>query len=1100
MKNNLKLSILTIVLITFLSTFLIQIKPVYANYPAIYDTIRILEIVPDYKDTKILNNFISSNKTLFPNITVDAITLNQLNSMRNDINGEYDLIYFSKGKYGLVNGDDYSNPTGMNTSDKPKRYNDITNLRAKKIKDMINSGQCVLFDVTAFNDNSSKLYLNLYSYVNNNMKVNISSFNYNTFISYVYNKYISSKKRLQLEYFSFPDSNVEYRANDKLVFAFRVKNTNGDSSKYKAKLYIDYNRDSLFNENELSLEQSYFEYNILTSIEYLIPYVFTASIDWKLDLIALDTNGYETKIKYTTKGMIKYKGKPIAMNVLQLQPGNTFSLNDAFKKNSSSLGLSMDNINTPKTFKIANGDITLNIDTLTLDTFNNNVFGNSNLSYEKYRNLDANYDMIIFGFKDAFDKDVSVGAPLNAIMDFQQKGLGIMLTHDTFWYKGVGKAVNLKKNFIGLAGQAYDDGNRYKDTIGNDFRYLSEIGKYIKYTLMRADSGILKETNTNDIYATKINTNTMAVNKIVKANNGLINQYPYVLNDSINVGTTHMQYYGIDLEDENVIPWFNLDYSQYNKDITDSFNYYYTYSTANITYSGTGHTPNAANSNDAWHKYSTENSPEELKLFINTMVKSFLAANHKPEIDVITPAENEIISTKSDKITVSFIPYDFDLSDGKNIKAIIYIEDSNGNYLQKSSKEGLMSGEIVTIKDVENIYYKTNFNNVNKKMKIVLYDSKGASVEKVINLTVVDDFVEPEPILDYKIFQNTNYPIIEGITGDSKDNAQHKIYVSIKDDYGNIIAASDKNEIKQKGGERFQFTSDVKISDTVDFNKPYTVEVYQRHDNSEHRVSRTVSGKLYIDTIIPTLKNFGATINGNFVSLNDESNSLIGNINSISGIIEDADPEVKGSITLQKKNENNDFISINSQPIKNGAFSVSANLDLGLGEYRILIEAKDRAGNILSKIYYLNTLADLVESVSLKSLSNKLNTVYSNNNYISLELLVKNTAVDNLNNITIPLVFKDTQKSKFAVAQVTGASFTSNPNGIYIKINSLRKNEPVKVNIKLKITSTSKNIEIISVELINSNKLRYEYQGKEIEQKIPANIKIDFKVRKFKLI
>ncbi|WDC83236.1 hypothetical protein PL321_10580 [Caloramator sp. mosi_1] len=151
----------------------------------ITDEIKILEIVPDYKDESKLKNFIESNKATYPNIKVDAITLSKLNSTRNDINGEYDIVYFGQGKYGGVlesnqwdnnylSQNKMRNPNSIGSFNNyhPRRYNDITNLRAQKIKEMIESGQCVLFHNSSFidfNSNSTKIaakYSKLYKNFN----------------------------------------------------------------------------------------------------------------------------------------------------------------------------------------------------------------------------------------------------------------------------------------------------------------------------------------------------------------------------------------------------------------------------------------------------------------------------------------------------------------------------------------------------------------------------------------------------------------------------------------------------------------------------------------------------------------------------------------------------------------------------------------------------------------------------------------------------------------------------------------------------------------------------------------------------------------------
>ena len=91
----------------------------------------------------------------------------------------------------------------------------------------------------------------------------------------------------------------------------------------------------------------------------------------------------------------------------------------------------------------------------------------------------------------------------------------------------------------------------------------------------------------------------------------------------------------LNLEDEDLVPWYNItptegyilqghaggnaaaggDFSS-----NDSRNFYYTYSKGNITYSGTGHE-------------GVSNVDEELRLLVNTIVKAYRGANHRPDIE-----------------------------------------------------------------------------------------------------------------------------------------------------------------------------------------------------------------------------------------------------------------------------------------------------------------------------------------------------------------------------------------------------------------------------------------------------------------------------------
>src|SRR5690606_6879911 len=45
---------------------------------------------------------------------------------------------------------------------------------------------------------------------------------------------------------------------------------------------------------------------------------------------------------------------------------------------------------------------------------------------------------------------------------------------------------------------------------------------------------------------------------ITKVNHGQITSYPYTIPDGIKVGTTHMQYYQLNMDDPEIVVWYAL--------------------------------------------------------------------------------------------------------------------------------------------------------------------------------------------------------------------------------------------------------------------------------------------------------------------------------------------------------------------------------------------------------------------------------------------------------------------------------------------------------------------------------------------------------------
>lgn len=257
-----------------------------------------------------------------------------------------------------------------------------------------------------------------------------------------------------------------------------------------------------------------------------------------------------------------------------------------------------------------------NVEVITADAFNSTYAS---------RNLNTTYDMLIFGFQDSYGAASLNDAASNAILDFTNTGQGLMLSHDTIFRPSQSANPELfwEKKFAGLAGQ----------------KNFTNMG----YGAQRTSG------------------------KAVKQNDGVMTSYPFTLADEVSIATTHDQYFGLDLEQPDLIPWYNIrenstaDSNQSaGRTIGDARNHYYMYTKGNVTYSGAGHT-------------STFNQQQEKELFSNTMYRAFIGANHKPLIKNILPA-NQASYLDNEPITVSYKVNDYDLRD-RELKTRIYIDN-----------------------------------------------------------------------------------------------------------------------------------------------------------------------------------------------------------------------------------------------------------------------------------------------------------------------------------------------------------------------------------------------------------------------------------------
>lgn len=128
------------------------------------------------------------------------------------------------------------------------------------------------------------------------------------------------------------------------------------------------------------------------------------------------------------------------------------------------------------------------------------------------------------------------------------------------------------------------------------------------------------------------------VTEATKVNDGAITQYPYIINDSMRIAKTHMQYYQLALEQDkdsdgenDIVVWYclgsrkaeneNQKVDYYANSYNDVRNNYYFYSKGNVIYTGAGH--------------SWVHDSDEMKLFVNAMVAAANVAAVKPEVDFV---------------------------------------------------------------------------------------------------------------------------------------------------------------------------------------------------------------------------------------------------------------------------------------------------------------------------------------------------------------------------------------------------------------------------------------------------------------------------------
>ena len=695
----------------------------------IFKELSILEVQPSHRadSFELDNSIFGSNSQCYKILNITQMSMPEFISNIEKINGKYDLVYIGDK---VVNNIDYSALGAKPTKIPPKASNgsfmangsysteyysenDITNKRALELEEFINSGQLTIFNNKIFNNTfkNTKLYNNFQKYSNNrysNFKT-VDSFEYLT--SNLAQWYNQAAKRPELNIINSPNqydgTEASYQANKLLEFKFDLYNSNrinGASNLMDIKLYLDINGDGLFKEAEMVKRLS----EKVNGDEYLFDYrmdtTFTGLMPWKLEIVDLVNNS-----KSFFEGATAFRGDPLNVRVLQLTPTN----------NGLNIGTQL------KVPLYKTGEYNIITTNMTLNDFDTKYPNDVN---GKKTYLNGNYDMIILGFGDSFTSgDLKNPVAIQAIKDFIATGQSVMFTHDTMHYnvnRTSGDTLNLTNYFRDIIGQS-----RYKDDFNpteanpsidvvNADGSISKLGgekiphdplppsatKSLGFTIPILGKA---ESKNDHIHSTESN----------KLNTGLITQYPYVLADNFTITDTHNQYFQLNLEDENVIPWFTIKGS--NLDQYDGRNYYYTYTKGNITYSGTGH--------------QTPTSVEEHKLFINTIIKASRGANHAPTLEVINLQQGQNVSKAQEYLQFSFMASDMDKND--ILSGNVFI---NNTEVMTYAPGVIKSGQYVNVSISKNKINQIVGEENNFTIKLAVKDQKNAMISQAINVNYVD--------------------------------------------------------------------------------------------------------------------------------------------------------------------------------------------------------------------------------------------------------------------------------------------------------------------------------------------------------------------------
>lgn len=614
---------------------------------------------------------------------------------RTELEGKYDAIYFAAGTYStdiirLDPDPTNSNPDNIlydNANRKANnltktKMNDLTVLKATEITDYyIKRNLPVYFhDSVKYQACNTKLKPN-YQCVLKNLAQNYVKSEYPN-VSYISGPASISTlntNRPRFQVTSMPTDSATattpYKSGDIITYKFTIDK--GNPSDLTANLYIDSNFNTKYEPSEL-VKQEYVK-NLGTAesgytLKYNLPKGYSGIRMWKLEISS--QNG----LKDYKTGNLLFRDVKVDIHVLQVTKTN--SQNGSLLKVLNQVGRTGNVIDTE--------DYRMTIDVVSMSDFNNNAYQKLNTGL---------YNMIVFGFEDSYGNvRITNTNAQKAVNDFIESGQSIFFTHDTIQrIPASGSRFEVTnswiQNFLPETGQTLELG------VASDWNSATEQQK------LQAPGKYYMETNIG--YQA-----TYTINKAKKVNNALITSFPYPLAETISLATTHSQYFALDLEDPEVIPLYNLSNPNDNAmDSNDSYNMYYIYKRKNITYSGAGHT-------------SSTFSLDEQKLFVNTMLASFIGANQAPTITVNSPDTSKEIPT-TQNIPLSFKVDDIDLND-MNLNYSILL---NGVQIKTGT---MLNGQTIS----EEISHGL-VNDGTSKITIKAWDLKGAQAgQKDIVVTI----------------------------------------------------------------------------------------------------------------------------------------------------------------------------------------------------------------------------------------------------------------------------------------------------------------------------------------------------------------------------
>ena len=757
-------------------------------------TIRILEIQPgDSFQLKGKSNLTTTGIDTYDyngiDVLIDHVSMPEFIGKIAQLNGYYDVIVIGNNsswdkKYSQINFLGYSNAD--------YNENDITKRKAEEIISFINSGQLVYIDESILTDNNlkgSNLYQEFKSISADNFKKfttwqlgNRSALSIDKIIIDYMDKAISKSPKFSITKLPTSDINTNETsvvnsvindsgniANRNMEFELNIPN---NAEGYQLNLYLDINGDGLYKEDELAKTIDKVTASDTYQFTYEMDPYFVGQLDWKIELVESQKNS-EQPVKSYQLGTTYFKS--VSNTKQEIKVLQIYSYKAGFDSVEGS-NLYLDRDESFRRIVGKQNDYDIIVESIPASLFDvcggveevNGVIQEKCYYKDQERDrilLNGHYDMVIFGFGDA-PATLTTDHAINEVKSFIASGQSVMLTHDTIGDKDLIKYYQNRGETFANAFRVYVGQARFKSGIENiknlyqSYDSVKGIYDYLEIPLISIGDKI---NNIEGLGTARI-SGLAHTSSVYKTNESLITTYPFSI-ENINVAQTHRQYLQLNLEDPDVVPWLNL--SQGGNSGYDSKNEYYTYSKGNITFSGTGH--------------SDGYTDDELKLFVNTIVKAGRGANHAPTIESsldllsgtgdATTGVNQLEVTADKDIYFSTVVRDID---GDDVTLTITINDevyfdekvTQGNKIDtripadavKANQPIMIKLEALDKKGAEAVSKNYQLNPVSKNQPTIHFTSQNLEYN-----VLAGDEIDVTLTFD-KLFDNNNEIQILGAT------------------------------------------------------------------------------------------------------------------------------------------------------------------------------------------------------------------------------------------------------------------------------------------------------------------------------------------------